>query len=181
MLGLFNWGKKSPDREGEAPISSPQNSADAALPKFEPVDIRYYAGLIDKLKRDHQALLGSFGAVQSTFRSGDIEAAARELGRFRVAINSHLMMEGVRLYAYLERELAADRANQALVHDFRAEMDGIGQAVVGFLGKYADLGRNPALADTFDRDLEAVGKVLSQRIQREEALLYPLYARSNRA
>ncbi|MBI3149986.1 MAG: hemerythrin domain-containing protein [Betaproteobacteria bacterium] len=178
-MGLFNWGKKQtePGRNGSFAAASPVGGTARTAPG---TDIRYYAGLIDKLKRDHQALFASFGAVQSAFKNGDVARAASELSRFRVAINSHLMMEGVRLYAYLDRELAEDVGNQTLVRDFRQEMDGIGQAVVGFLTKYAELGRNESLSSTFGRDLEAVGKVLTQRIQREEALLYPLYSRSAR-
>ncbi|CAG1006464.1 hypothetical protein BURK2_03487 [Burkholderiales bacterium] len=180
MLGLLNWGKKPTEstRDETSTVLAP--SAAPARGSGQASEIRYYAGLIDKLKRDHEALLGAFGQVQSAFASGDVTTAASRLSGFRVAINSHLMMEGVRLYAYLERELAQDPASHDVVQQFRKEMDGIGQAVIGFLAKYADLGRNEALEDSFGRDLEAVGKVLSQRIQREEALLYPLYARSQR-
>ncbi len=179
MLRLFNWGKRSDEIApgDERPRFAP---ASASLKPAAPTqEMRYFAGLIDKLKRDHQALITSFLSVQAKFRAGDITSSSIELNRFRVAINSHLTMEGVRLYAYLERELARDQANQALVHDFREEMDGIGQSVLGFLAKYAELARNPALAESFGRDLEAVGKVLTQRIQREEAVLYPLYSRSH--
>lgn len=180
MLGLLNWRKTPPEitRDEEKTVFAPQTRP--SPPSRPAIDIRYYAGLIDKLKRDHEALLSGFGEVQSAFDGGDIVTAANKLSGFRVAINSHLMMEGVRLYAYLDRELAGDPENHRVVGQFRKEMDGIGEAVVGFLTKYSELGRNEALAGTFKRDLDAVGKVLVQRIQREEALLYPLYSRSQR-
>lgn len=60
--------------------------------------------------------------------------------------------------------------------DLRHEMDGIGKAVVAFLAKYKDLSVDGNLVASFGRDLEAVGKVLVDRIQREEESLYPLYA-----
>jgi hypothetical protein len=46
---------------------------------------------------------------------------------------------------------------------------------VGFLAKYKDLSVDTNLVASFGRDLEAVGKVLVDRIQREETTLYPLY------
>lgn len=55
-------------------------------------------------------------------------------------------------------------------------MHGIGKAVVGSLAKYKDLSVDGNLVASFGRDLEAVGKVLVDRIQREEETLYPLYA-----
>jgi hypothetical protein len=54
-------------------------------------------------------------------------------------------------------------------------MDGIGKAVLAFLSKYRDLDTQPNLAVSFRSDLDAVGKVLVERIEREESTLYPLY------
>jgi len=178
MLRLFSWSKNPDEEKSEEVVPRFTDHAAGSRHPAPAPEMRYFAGLIDKLKRDHQALFTSYRAILAAFQANDIAVAAEELGRFRLAINSHLTMEGVRLYAYLERELSRDPENQALVHDFRREMDRIGQSVVGFLAKYAELGRNPALSDSFGRDLEAVGKVLTQRIQREEVLLYPLYTRA---
>lgn len=102
--------------------------------------------------------------------------ACHHLEVFRAGIQSHLLIENVRLYIYLEHQLADDETSHRLIHDFRHEMDGIGKAVVGFLAKYKDLNVDSNLVASFGRDLEAVGKVLVDRIQREESTLYPLYA-----
>ena len=55
-------------------------------------------------------------------------------------------------------------------------MDGIGGVVVGFLGKYRQIGIHPELVTEFASDFAAIGEALSGRIRREEDTLYPLYA-----
>ena len=137
--------------------------------------IHYHPELIDQLKHDHQVLLTQFGAVQKAFGEGRLQAVVEHLETFRTTIQSHLLMENVRLYIYLEHQLAGDPASHKLIHDFRHEMDGIGRAVVSFLAKYKDLSVDGNLVPSFGRDLETVGKVLVDRIQREETTLYPLY------
>ncbi|NMM27515.1 MAG: hypothetical protein HHJ12_09595 [Glaciimonas sp.] len=86
-----------------------------------------------------------------------------------------MLTESVRLYIYLEHALAQDAESHALIHELRHEMEGIGKAVLEFLGKYHQLAVQPNLVASFGNDLSAVGKVLVERIQREESTLYPLY------
>lgn len=169
----FLFRKSRPVDQGAAAVPPPPaKSPQAAAPGTA---IRYHPELIGQLKHDHQALLALFGSIQAAFREGRLQAVVEHLDAFRAAIQSHLLIENVRLYIYLEHQLANDAASHQLIHDFRHEMDGIGKAVVGFLAKYRDLIRDTNLAASFGRDLEAVGKVLVDRIQREEATLYPLY------
>lgn len=139
-------------------------------------NIHYHPELIGKLTSDHQALLKLFGQTSEAAGRGEVAAAALHLEEFRIALQSHLLTENIRLYVYLEHALAGDAQSHALIHDFRHEMDGIGKVVVGFLSKYRDLAAHPELAGEFSKELAAVGKVLVQRIRREEETLYPLYA-----
>lgn len=139
-------------------------------------NIHYHADLVDKLTGDHRLLLKLFGETQAAADGGDVVAAAARLEEFRVALQGHLLTENIRLYVYLEHLLADDAQSHQLIHEFRHEMDGIGKAVVGFLGKYRDLALHPELAGEFAEELAGVGKVLVERIRREEETLYPLYA-----
>lgn len=162
---------KSADPAGEKSVAAPAGGQ-AVAPGTA---IRYNPELIDGLKRDHQMLLSQFGVIVKASEAGDYEAVANGLETFRVAIQSHLLMENVRLYIYLEHQLANDAASHELIHNFRHEMDGIGKALVSFLAKYKDIRVDHNLLASFGRDVEAVGKVLVDRIQREESTLYPLY------
>jgi hypothetical protein len=173
MFG-FLFRKDKPADHGPAAVPSPAPAAAGAVAPG--TAIHYHPELIGKLKQDHQALLALFGSIQAAFAAGRLQEVAGHLDAFRTGIQSHLLIENVRLYIYLEHQLAGDEASHQLIHDFRHEMDGIGKAVVGFLAKYKDLSVDTNLVASFGRDLEAVGKVLVDRIQREETTLYPLYS-----
>lgn len=137
--------------------------------------IRYSADLIGKLKGEHARLLAIFARIQQAFEQGDLALVSRALAEFRVAIQGHLLAENVRLYIYLEHQLAGDGAGSELIRSFRHEMDGIGKAVMSFLNKYRNIAAEPTLAESFGSDLAAVGEILARRIEREETTLYPLY------
>lgn len=167
-------------RKGKSVEASPAAAAPPAAPaapeKAAPgTAIRFHPELVAELKHDHQVLLTLFASIQAAFKDGRLQAVVEHLDAFRTSIQSHLLKENVRLYIYLEHQLASDETSHQLIHDFRHEMDGIGKAVVAFLAKYKDLSVDGNLVASFGRDLEAVGKVLVDRIRREEETLYPLY------
>lgn len=170
------FGGKSKESHGDLVESRPPVAAPAA-PKPAPAapGIKYHPDLVNELHADHKRLLTIFGAIQSSFQAGDHAATASHLNDFRAAIQSHLLTENVKLYIYLTHALANDPGSRSLMQGFRHEMDNIGRAVLAFLEKYRDIATQPALQASFSGELAAVGRVLSDRIQREEATLYPLY------
>jgi len=137
--------------------------------------ISYHPGLVGELKNDHRQLLKVFGEISAAHQAGDLSRTSALLNNFKSALSAHLLKENVRLYIYLERALASDQGSHALVRQFRSEMDGIGKAVLDFLGRYRDIAVDPALAGSFGADLAAIGKVLVARVESEEDTLYPLY------
>lgn len=182
---LLDWlfGK----HQGKTDAVSALASAPAAVPdpahsmedteSFAPgTSIRYSADLVERLVRDHRLMLERFTAISEAAHAGRLDEVVPLLERFRVDLHAHLLVENVRLYVYLEHTLADDPVSHALMHEFRHDMDDIGKKVVAFLARYVRLGEDPALAHSFVADLERVGSVLVDRIQREEDTLYPLYA-----
>lgn len=179
---LFDWlfGKKEHlQNAASAPLKVP-----VASPEPRPVGpgavapgtaIHFHPELVGKLQQDHQALLRLYTQTQTAARSGDVEQAARHLEEFRILLQGHLLTENVRLYVYLEHTLAKDASSHQLIRSFRHEMDDIGKAVVAFLNDYRDLAQHPELSQQFSESLEGIGKVLAERIRREEETLYPLY------
>jgi len=174
FLDFLFGKKKQQDPAPSAPQPAPVQSkpATATAPG---TNIAYSADLVSHLEADHQKLLQIFTAIGSAFNAGDLATTVQYLDDFRGAIQSHLLTENVRLYIYLEHALAQDADSHALIHEFRLEMDGIGKAVLAFLGKYRQMETQANLAESFGSDLNAVGKVLAERIRREESTLYPLY------
>ncbi len=138
-------------------------------------EIRYSPDLIDQLLAEHKELLKIFSDIQKSFEEGDYRRTSKFLSQFRSALQSHLLTENIRLYVYLEHALACDDMNYELMRDLRREMEGIGRSAMNFLRKYEAIGVDRDLAAHFAKDLETVGSILTQRIQKEEKVLYPLY------
>lgn len=173
MFGFLFRKSTRPDVSEKASREEPSRAGEGA--SAPGTTIRYSADLIGRLKGDHARLLAVFARIQQAFEQQDLASVSRALAEFRAAIQGHLLAENVRLYIYLEHQLADDGASSELIRGFRHEMDGIGKAVMSFLNKYKNIAAEPMLAESFGGDLAAVGEVLVSRIEREEATLYPLY------
>lgn len=178
---LFDWifGSKKEPAQGraEAPVPAATQRPAAPMGSAAPgTAIRYHPELVGQLLHDHQALLRLYTLTLAAARRGDVTQAADHLEEFRILLQGHLLTENVRLYVYMEHALANDASSHQLIRSFRHEMDGIGRAVVDFLSAYRDLAQHPELAPQFVEALEGIGKVLAERIRREEQTLYPLYA-----
>lgn len=173
MLLDFLFGKKKTATEPSRP--APDNVLTTAGQAAPGTNINYNPELVAQLKADHQALLAIFGHIKGAYEAGDMRATSAHLESFRNQLMAHLLKENVRFYIYLEHALASDPASQALVHQFRHEMDGIGKAVMVFLDKYRQIAVDASLAGSFGADLASIGNVLVQRVRNEEETLYPLY------
>lgn len=158
----------------QAAAPAAQEPADAAhvAPRTQ---IAYDPDLVQRLKADHQQLLELFGKISAAFANNELPLTAELLDDFRHQIQAHLLTENIRFYIYLEHSLTSDMASAALVHNFRQEMDDIGKAVLAFLVKYKEIATRPDFSVPFGKDLEQIGKVLADRVKREEDTLYPLY------
>jgi hypothetical protein len=141
----------------------------------QPAGIHYDPLLIDKLKEDHVELVKIFTAISAAAteqRFGDIPAL---LSEFKLALQTHLAVENVRFYVYVQQTYAQDIDTSDFVNGLRTEMNGIARAVVKFTEKYS---ATPPLAETvaeFIEELGGIGAVLVKRVQLEETRLYSLY------
>lgn len=153
--------------------SKPAVAAQAAAPT--PRVPAYDSRLIESLKHDHHGLVELFQQIGSTAERGRFRELPALLIAFKTGLESHVIAENVRFYNYVENSLASDPENLALIRSFRREMNSIARGVVDFVKKYQHAAFNEATREAFLRDYAVVGGLLSQRIQREEANLYPLY------
>jgi hemerythrin-like domain-containing protein len=166
MFGFFSNKNKQ-----EATDSSEQGQYNTA----PGTEIRYSPELIDTLKGDHQRLLSLYGEINDAFSRMEYATVSDKLERFKSGLQSHLLSENVRLYIYLDRCLAGDATNSELIRNFRREMDEIAKVAMKFLNKYSAIGVDEDLAAHFAEDFATIGKVLGERIEKEETVLYPLY------
>lgn len=167
---MFGFFRRKKFTEPEAPVIPPPQYQ--AAPGTE---IRFQPELVPQLKTDHQNLIGIYLDIKTAFEGGDYEEVAKKLVHFRSSLQAHLLTENVRLYIYLSHSLANDEINSELIHEFRREMDAIARVAMNFLKKYDTIGVDKELAGAFAKDFATIGQVLTERIEKEERVLYPLY------
>lgn len=139
-------------------------------------NIRFDPKLVSELKADHGQLISLFQEIVRATDQHDSELLIKHLGKFGNTLRGHILKENVRFYVYLKSSLQSDESSLAIMHEFSLEMQQIGRAVTDFLHKYTSVAQwDEAQWAVFDRDLNAVGKVLTKRIETEENMLYPLY------
>lgn len=139
------------------------------------VGISYDASLIQKLKEDHQELVKLFAAIKSAAAEGKFNDVPKILSEFKLALQTHLAMENVRFYVYVQQLYANDVDTSDFITGLRSEMNGIARVVMKFTEKYSAVLLNQANAASFNVELEEIGAVLVKRVQLEETRLYSLY------
>jgi hypothetical protein len=156
----------------EAPAAPPPRQSAAPAAARSPA---YDSRLIESLKHDHHDLVELFQQIGEVAERGRFHELPQKLMAFKTGLESHVISENVRFYNYVENSLASDEENLALIRSFRREMNAIARGVVDFVKKYQRAQFNEGVREMFLRDYAVVGGLLTQRIQREEANLYPLY------
>jgi len=135
----------------------------------------YRSGLVRQLRAEHVELLDAFDALRLAAERRDALRCRAHLDRFAVLLQHHLSAENRHLYGYFARQRETPLTEQ--VDAMAAEMIRVGKTLHRFVRKYAaardPLADFPVLID----DLTAVSAELRRRIEKEEALLYPLYDR----
>ncbi|WP_167285263.1 hemerythrin domain-containing protein [Marilutibacter alkalisoli] len=137
--------------------------------------IAYDPALVPALKQDHHDLVALFSEIGHCAKLDRFDDIPKLLVSFKTNLEAHLIAENVRFYNYVERTLEGDSENTLLIRSFRREMNAIARGVVDFVKKYQLARFDVDTRRAFMADYEAVGDLLAQRIQREEASLYPLY------
>ena len=137
--------------------------------------IQHYPTLIPELMDDHRQLLQTFGDLVRAADAHDGAAFKRTLASFKSLLVAHLLKEAVKLYIYLRQNFKGDDVAYGLVTGYKKEMDGIGRVAMDFIDTYVDTPEHAIDFPVLQSTLNEIGKVLADRIRREEAALYPLY------
>ncbi|GAC1524163.1 MAG: hypothetical protein NVS3B11_24810 [Collimonas sp.] len=159
------------------PAASIEERAELQPAKSVNHQIQYDEKLIPQLKGDHAALLLMYSSVANKMSDGAWDAVPASLREMRMAMYGHLLTEGVKLYSYMRRSLAEEQNLLEVYRSYKKEMDGIGRVAFDFFDKYQgkDWLASPDSRASFKTEFDNLGKVLVDRITREENILYPLY------
>ncbi len=129
---------------------------------------------IARYHRDHARILEQIDALRALAREGVRENAER-IGEAIVStashIKFHLAAEEQVLYPALER--SPDERLAAMATRYRTEMEGLSGAFAEFVQRWRVPARLAADPDGFRQDANTVLRALFERLQRENAELYP--------
>lgn len=153
-------------------FGSRQKETEETLPRM---GIGYDALLIHKLKEDHQELVKIFTAIKTAANEKRFREIPKILPEFKLALQTHLAVENVRFYVYVQQLYANDVDTSDFITGLRSEMNGIARAVIKFTEKYSVTELTHSTVASFKAELDEIGSVLVKRVQLEESRLYALY------
>ncbi|MBU1424585.1 MAG: hemerythrin domain-containing protein [Gammaproteobacteria bacterium] len=163
-MGLFSFLFGSDEKETAA--------GREATPR---VGISYDPMLIGKLKEDHQDLVKIFTSIKKAAAEGKFAEIPNILSEFKLALQTHLAVENVRFYVYVQQLYANDLDTSDFITGLRSEMNGIARVVMKFTEKYSAVQLTHSTATSFSSELDEIGAVLTKRVNLEESRLYSLY------
>lgn len=146
-------------------------------PEWAARGVTYDAGLVNRLQADHQELVRILAAIKTATGEGRFHHVPDLLSAFKVSFQTHLMLENVKFYGYVQQHCAKDADTSTFLSEMRREMEGIARAVVRFVNTHTAARPTPESADAFNAELEHIGEVLLRRVEMEEDRLYSLYQR----
>lgn len=138
--------------------------------------IAYDRSLINSLKKEHEALIESFGRTYSdAFEPNDFTQLSKQLSEFKVFFQNHLLTENVKLFCYLEKKSASDSQLRKSMRDTRKEINYWSNAVISFCKKYEEPVDVYLHQESFKNEYQAVGQALIHRVQLAENEMYSKY------
>jgi Hemerythrin HHE cation binding domain len=133
--------------------------------------------LVETLTAQHQQVVRIATQINEAISpAGDVKRLRSLLDTLTVGLLAHLALEDKSLYPALiaAAETAGDATQLALVRSFSENMQRISTGLQSFLQRHSSPTVDLAL---FRKEWKDILGVLTQRIQSEERVLYPLHAR----
>lgn len=136
---------------------------------------QYNPKLIHKLSHDHNNLLALYQKTLDTFEDGDMQQVKRLLKIFKITLQEHLLLENVRLYAYVSQLSADDPLASERIGQLRRDMNRTGRKVTDFLNRHSTRAASILDKHLFEQELLEIGALLVDQFEREESTLFPMY------
>lgn len=122
--------------------------------------------LVQELKQDHEKLAQVLSAALS---KGPTKEGLQLLTTSKAALLAHLKKEDTFLYPELKKASLNDKNLKMTLDSFASDMEKVSKAALDFFNKWEKGGDGAE----FMKDLSNLLATLSNRIHREETLLYP--------
>lgn len=137
--------------------------------------LAYDAGLVDRLKNEHRELARLFMEIKAAASAGQFSKLTVLLLHLKLAFQTHIMLENVKLYAYVQQRCAHDAETLAFIAAGHREADEIARAVKKFVKTYANAQFGHDTIAPFLAELDHIIALVLRRMELEENRLYALY------
>jgi len=159
--------------------SSIKTNTTLVLDKHSGNVIEFDSGLIHHLENDHKELLDLYNQVLGSAKNNEFNILQLSLVEFATSFTTHIEIEDEQLYGYLI-DLASGKSalEQKVVSDFADEMKKISVSIFEMLSQSPYIPVTKYTVSKFITEFEKIGEMLTDRIEREEKVLYPIYENS---
>lgn len=140
--------------------------------------IAFDPGLVERLKGEHQELVNIFTAINVAAAESRFHQLPDLLASMKLAFQTHIMLENVKFYGYVQQHCASDPNASDFISEVRKDMDGIARTLVRFVNTHTATLPTLDTVSNFKAELDQIGNVLLKRVQLEESRLYSLYQSS---
>ena len=122
--------------------------------------------LIDELKNEHELLASNLVSIKS--KGSTSTESKKELFDAKNMLLNHLKKEDNQLYPILNKAAETNKELKNTLDIFAKDMNGISKTALGFFEKY----EKESTGMDFAKDLGLLISALSNRIRKEENILY---------
>ena len=138
----------------------------------------YKYGLVDGFIKDHQELLSDYETIMSSAKDKDYAILPLMLSKFSKKCFNHFDEEE-ELYTFM-KALAGSRSGveRRIANEFGAEMKNLSLELFTILNQSKFIPVNDNTVVGFLDEFGQLGGILKERMNREEAVLYPMYENS---
>ena len=127
------------------------------------------------LKEDHQRLLEIFDSVMQARYSDNREKTFKAFEEFQGALRGHLLQEDLQIYSFLALQFKNyPGLGEIFVYLYRRMLDNEKKMEI-MCQDHGSASTKEWNWELMPDSLERIGDLLKERIEQEEALLYPLY------
>lgn len=152
----------------------PKNVSKAKVPTYD-------NALIVTLENDHKVMMSTFEKMMESAKEGNYLLLAHLLEDFTTLCANHIKKEDDELYMYLDHIIKTkSKAEVKVFSEYRFEMKNISTSIFNTINQNPNIPVSEDTAEAFISDFDVLGNVLKDRIEREERILYPIYANSRK-
>ncbi len=159
---------------GKQNLRQDLEKSDGALPDYD-------VSLINVLEENHQVMINTYNKVLQTAKDGNFINLQLLLVDLLTAFTKHIHVEDQLINGYLKiLAKRQSRVEEKIITKYVLEIKDISITIFSFFSHNPFIPVNKKNSEMFIIELEVIGQILQDRIDREERILYPIFKNSRK-